>query len=608
MFSESIVRILYPLGLIANLFFGTAFILQWILSTKFKQSFVPKTFWYLSAIGSFMMIFHGMIQSQYPVTLLHSINFVISLRNINLYNKYPASFLKIVWLMIFSVILTSVPFVVQAIISENSCWMATPNVLNLPINPPNTMWRIVGCLGLFIFSSRFLVQWLYAEHFKTSNFPEVFWKIGFLGCLLSLMYFIRVADPINILSYGCGIFPPVANLFLIYKNRRRLHPPLSKDPVYFISAGEISGDRLGADLIAKIKTKHPEIHFVGVGGPLMRESGMEVILPTEAFCISGFREVFLAIPKIFFFYRKITKFILTTNPDKLIFIDFPDFHFLIIRKLRRKRFTKRIIFYVCPSIWAWRRKRKFFLEKNVDLLLSLLPFEKQLFNDSSLRVLYVGHPLVQEIKNHQPITSWKEKCSVPEGDFIAFFPGSRRGDILKNLPVQLQAFKSSSLYDTHLAFVSCSSPNFAEIIHAIAKKEQIDRLFVIPCEYRYELAKSCQCAIAKCGTIVFETALMQAPTVVTCRLGSLDAFFIKYLFRIFLSSYSLPNIILSKIVFPEFLGSKIDASPKEIAIAIEKTVSPEEQKKQRLSCQKLQEVMESNVSSENEIISAIVNQ
>ncbi|WP_213357480.1 lipid-A-disaccharide synthase [Chlamydiifrater phoenicopteri] len=607
MFSDDVVRFLYPVGLVANLFFGSAFILQWVLSTKFKQSFVPKTFWYLSSIGSFMMIFHGVIQSQYPVTLLHSVNFVISLRNINLYNKRPAPFLNVVLLMSFTIVLTSIPFILQSFICENSCWMATPNIFNLPINPPNLTWRIVGCFGLFIFSSRFLVQWLYAERFKTSNFPEVFWKIGFLGCLLSLLYFIRVADPINILSYGCGIFPPIANLFLIYKNRKRLISQSAQNHTYFISAGEASGDRLGADLITKIKAKHPEIHFVGIGGPLMRAAGMEEVLPMESFCISGFKEVFLAIPKIFLFYRKIVSFVLQKNPEKLIFIDFPDFHFLIIRKLRKKKFTNKIIFYVCPSIWAWRKKRKVFLEKNVNLLLSLLPFEKQLFNDSSLRVLYVGHPLVKEIEQHQPEPCWKDKCNVSEGDFVAFFPGSRHGDILKNLPVQLQAFKASSLQSSHQALISCSSPAFAKSISEIARKEQIERFSIIPSEYRYELAKSCQCAIAKCGTIVFETALMQTPTIVTCRLGSIDAFLIKYLFRIFLSSYCLPNIILGKIVFPEFLGSKEDTSPKEIATAIERTLSLEEKHLQQLCCRELKEVMESNISSEEDIISAIVN-
>ncbi|SPN74072.1 Lipid-A-disaccharide synthase,lipid-A-disaccharide synthase,Predicted membrane protein,lipid-A-disaccharide synthase,Lipid-A-disaccharide synthetase [Chlamydia serpentis] len=583
MIPSDLVYLLYPLGFFANLFFGSAFLVQWWLSEKRKQTYAPRNFWVLSSLGAILMIIHGIIQSQFPVTVLHVVNLVIYFRNLNINSSHRLSFQTTLILMASSVFLVTLPF-----LYINIEWMASPDIFHFRLPPAQLRWHLIGCLGLLIFSGRFLFQWFHIEFTNSKDFPLIFWKIGLLGGFLALIYFIRIGDPINILSYGCGLFPSIANLRLFYKERRS-RPYVNTH--CFLSAGEASGDILGSKLIQSIKFLYPNMTFSGVGGPSMRQEDFQPLLHTEEFQVSGFVEILGSLFKLFRNYRKILKNILQQKPATLIFIDFPDFHFFLIKRLRKRGYRGKIVHYVCPSIWAWRPTRKRTLEKYLDTLLLILPFEKDLFNNTSLETIYLGHPLVEEISNYKELMSWKETFLISDRPIIAAFPGSRRGDIARNLQVQIQAFLSSSVSQTHQLVVSSSNPEYDTIIREMLQKEGCKRSQVVPANLRYELMRSCDCALAKCGTIVLEAALNQTPTIVTCQLRPLDTFIAKYIFKILLPAYSLPNIIMDSIIFPEFIGGKKDFHPEEIAIALDLLSQGETKEKQKEACRKLSEVM-----------------
>ncbi|ANH78758.1 lipid-A-disaccharide synthase [Candidatus Chlamydia sanziniae] len=583
---------LYPLGFIANLFFGMAFSLQWWLSERRKQVYVPRVFWKLSFVGALLMIAHGFIQSQFPVVLLHAINLVIYFRNLNITSTRRISFIQTVAVMVFTIILSIFPFLFSTYIFSGTTWMALPSIFQLPFSTVKFYWHLIGCLGLLLFASRFLLQWWHIEFRQKEGLPVAFWQVGFVGSFLASIYFIRIVDPVNILSYSCGLFPPIANLRLLYKEQSSR--PYTQDHC-FLSAGEASGDILGANLIHTIKSLYPSTVCSGVGGPLMRAKGFQAILYTEQFQVSGFVEVFASFFKLFKSYRKILKFILQEKPGVVICIDFPDFHLLLIKKLRKCGYKGKIIQYVCPSIWAWRPKRKQILEKYVDTLLVILPFEQELFRHSPLKTVYLGHPLVEEITNYKPNPLWKEELSLIDRPIIAAFPGSRRGDIERNLRVQIQAFLSSSLARTHQLLVSSSYPKYDPLIRAILKSEACEHSGLVPATLRYELMRSCDCALAKCGTIVLEAALNSVPTIVTCRLRPIDTFLTKYVFKIFLPAYSLPNIITNSIIFPEFMGGKEDFHPDEIAVALELLMKGNARDQQRIACQKLFTILRTGI-------------
>lgn len=599
MLSQMLKQVLYPLGLLANLCFGSAFTLQWWQNKAYKTSQVPKFFWKISSLGAILMILHGFIQNQYPIAMLYTINLVIYFRNLNILSAHPISFQKTLTAIILAPALVLLSFFISVYFDPSTQWIAAPNLPHIPRVSINIYWHVLGNFGLLIFSARFLFQWYFVEQGHKSEIPKIFWKMSLVGGSLSLIYFIRLKDPVNILSYSCGLFPPLANFYLLYKRKDTQQYATNH---CFLSAGETSGDILGGNLIRVIKSLHPKKIFSGIGGPCMRAQGLTPIINSEEFHVSGFSEVFTTLFSLFKKYRKTLKTILKEKPETVVCIDFPDFHSYLIQGLRKRGYKGKIIQYVCPTIWAWRSKRKRFLEKYLDALLVIFPFEKELFSDSSLNTVYLGHPLVDAIANHQYDSSWKDNFPISSRPIIAAFPGSRRGDIKRNLKVQVRAFLFSSLKNTHQLLISSSSPQNDEIIQAVLKEEHCEHAVIIPATLRYELMHESDCALAKCGTIVLETALTQTPTIVTCQLRALDSFLAKYVFKIFLPAYSLPNIIMKSIIFPEFIGDRTDFHPEEVASALELLMQGKHREEQKVACEKLRHIMTTNVVSPQEFL------
>ncbi len=299
---------------------------------------------------------------------------------------------------------------------------------------------------------------------------------------------------------------------------------------FFILAGELSGDTLGAELIQKL----PPCKILAVAGPQMRKTSTEVLFEMERLETMGFIDVLRCLPHLYKQLRLVKKTILKRNPKAVILIDYSDFNLFLGKALRKSGYEGKIIQYVCPSVWAWRKGRIKTLEKNFDLLLSILPFEKKHFSDSFLQVEYVGHPLA---KLH-PTPSEKK--------YLSLFPGSRQTEIERNLPLHLSVAEELSTYPIAL---SLSDEKFRPLITKLAPVAKI-----IPKEKRYELMQQSHAAIATSGTINLELALHSVPTVVTFAIKPLDLIIAKDLLRIRLPHYALPNIIAERRVFPELYG------------------------------------------------------
>ena len=310
----------------------------------------------------------------------------------------------------------------------------------------------------------------------------------------------------------------------------------------FFFAGELSGDLLGADLI------DPHFSCVGVGGPAMQKAGLSPLFDFEDFCVMGFTSVLPKLPRILKRLEEIKRWIIHNNPKGVVLIDYAEFNLLLAKRLRKAGYRGKIIFYVCPSIWAWRPKRKEILERDVDCLLALLPFEPALFD--SLKASYVEHPLVHTVASH----SYKERY---EG--VALFPGSRSHEIRENLPIQYAAAKMTC----EPLFVSIAKPKHADLIKKLAPDAQL-----VSSKQRYDLMQTAKGAIATCGTVILELGLHQTPTCVTYKLSPLHYVLARYLFKIRLPFYSLVNLIENRELYPEFIDRKL--SPKEIARSLEK--------------------------------------
>lgn len=323
-------------------------------------------------------------------------------------------------------------------------------------------------------------------------------------------------------------------------------------PDVFIFAGEKSGDAHGALLMKQLKSLNPLLQIAGVGGPLMRAEGLIPILPMEKFQVMGFIDVIKALPSLIYFFYFVRNAILKLNPKVVFLIDYQEFNLRLAKQLKKQNFKGKVCQYISPSVWAWRKERIFSLEKNVDLLLSILPFEKEFFAraGSLLPVEYVGNPLIEKWENHS-----YAPLDLPKNQkVIGLFPGSRKKEVERNLPLYISMLKKlQSSFDFHVA-VSIAHKDFEPLIKHIINKIGFSSCTFVDSNHTYELMRACHLALAKCGTTILELALHQIPTVVTYPVTAIDLFLAKNIFKISPPYFSLPNLICNKMVFPELIG------------------------------------------------------
>ncbi|MBS0648740.1 MAG: lipid-A-disaccharide synthase [Verrucomicrobia bacterium] len=307
----------------------------------------------------------------------------------------------------------------------------------------------------------------------------------------------------------------------------------------FLIAGEASGDQLGEGLLHALYQQNPHLQVRGVGGPKMRAAGMEIVYPMEELQVMGFIDVLFSLPSLIRRFYKTIDAILQAQPKVVITIDYPGFNLRLARMLRKKGFKGKICHYVCPSVWAWGKKRIQLMAENLDLLLSILPFEKQLFAATPLCVEYIGHPLVQKMVPQESSDS-----------VVAFYPGSRTKEIERNFPFFLRLISSLQRDFPHFRYVvSVAQEKYRPLLQQLASSTSLELLSPV------ELQKlKPTLAIAKSGTITLELALREIPTVVTYAISPLDIFLAKHIFNISLPYYALPNLIARKSVFPELIG------------------------------------------------------
>lgn len=222
--TENLREMLYPLGFLSSLAFGGRFLLQWLTSEIERKSIVTKAFWQLSLLGNALLLIHSFIQAQYHICIIQAFNAIISWRNINLMQEKAKQVqLRTVFISLGGIMaLITVLFAIQDYFEgrgyEN--WFRLPVWGQISSHSVDIIWHLFGTLGLILFSSRFWVQWWYAEKAKTSYLGRPFWWLSLIGGLCSLIYFIKIDDPVNIIGPAFGLIPYIRNLMLIQKEQK----------------------------------------------------------------------------------------------------------------------------------------------------------------------------------------------------------------------------------------------------------------------------------------------------------------------------------------------------------------------------------------------------
>lgn len=328
----------------------------------------------------------------------------------------------------------------------------------------------------------------------------------------------------------------------------------------FIIAGEMSGDQLGSTLLKELYHLDPTINVMGIGGPKMREAGLKNLLfPTEALQTMGFIDVFFDLFRLLKLLRRTTKTILEKKPDMVVTIDYPGFNLRLIKTLRKKGFQGKLCHYVCPSVWIWGKNRVSLMAENLNLLLSILPFEKSFFSKTSLHVEYIGHPLAEKI------TVQKDR----DPNLIAFFPGSRQKEIERNFPFFLRLIEALKKEFPFLKYaISVSQESYRPLLKQLSG----GKLPLVNSKELQQLAPSL--AVAKSGTIALELALQSIPSVIIYATSYLDRLLVKYLLKISLDFYTLPNLIAGRAIFRELIGDAL--TDKNLLYEVKKMIMNKE--------------------------------
>ena len=305
--------------------------------------------------------------------------------------------------------------------------------------------------------------------------------------------------------------------------------------------GEISGDTIGASVIAQIKEMQPDLAITGITGPALRKQGVTSLFDVERLRVMGFSQVLKKLPTIWSCLKTLEKHLLENPETTLLCIDSPSLSLRLAKRVRKRGFRGKIIQLVAPTVWAWGEKRAKVYAEYFDLLLTLYRFEPDYFTKYGLKTVWIGHPLIETVKLD----------GTPREKLIVLFPGSRPFEIKRNLEIQLKALKVADL-DGYTIAVSVAPGISSDVILPILQKAAVTAQ-LIPEDKRYEFMKRATLALAKSGTVTLELALLNTPTLVTYHMNYLDYLFIKYIIRPKITLFALPNIIAGKELFPEHI-------------------------------------------------------
>lgn len=320
---------------------------------------------------------------------------------------------------------------------------------------------------------------------------------------------------------------------------------------YYIIAGEASGDLHGSSLMKEMKLLDPESEFRCWGGDLMEKAGGKIVKHYKELAFMGFAEVIANLGTIMSNLRFCKEDIQKYKPDTLILIDYPGFNLRIAEWAHKKNI--RVVYYISPQIWAWKKNRVHKIRKYVDKMIVILPFEKDFYAKYGVTVDYVGHPLLDSPQNEKVTdkSTFIKENSLSDKPIIAILPGSRKQEVTKMLKGMLQLVDRYKDYQFIIAGVNTLDDSFyGELIG----NKNVRILY----GQTHDIVRYAEAALVTSGTATLETALIGTPEVV-CYKGSRISFEIAK--RIVDVKYiSLVNLIMDKEVVKELIQTDFNAT------------------------------------------------
>ncbi len=334
---------------------------------------------------------------------------------------------------------------------------------------------------------------------------------------------------------------------------------LSSTPHIMILAGEASGDSHAAEFVNEIIQLRPDIRLTGMGTTLMKKAGVDVFFDSASIAVVGLIEVLRHWGDIKKAMDLVRTALEETRPDLLILVDYPEFNLKMAR--HAKALGIKVLFYISPQIWAWRPKRIHKIGRSIDHMAVLFKFEQAYYEKANIPVSFVGHPLVDKVKTN---IDWKQariNLGLGQSDIVVgLFPGSRKSEIHRLLPLMLETAKLMRQRNPALKFILpvASTLNYDEI-HQQCEQSGID--IQLTRDDIYDLIIGCNAIVSCSGTVTLEIALLKTPMCLVYKISWLSYQIMSRLINI--PHIGLANIVANKLIVKELLQD--DATPQTVA-------------------------------------------
>lgn len=324
-----------------------------------------------------------------------------------------------------------------------------------------------------------------------------------------------------------------------------------------ILAGESSGDILGAGLMQALKARHPHIRFEGIGGPLMEAQGLVSRVPMERLSVMGLVEPLKRLPELLRIRSELVGHFIANPPAVFIGIDSPDFNLGVELKLRAAGI--KTVHYVSPSVWAWRRRRIHKIAKAADLMLTLFPFEVEVYRQHQVPVCCVGHPLADVIPLEPDRAHARSELNLPAtGRVLALLPGSRVSEVSRLAPPFLQATELMMARDPSLhILLPIATPACLATLEALPVFQQLwqhRNFHVLNGQSRLAMEAADGVLLAS-GTATLEALLFKLPMLVCYRMAPLSYAIISRLLKV--PYFSLPNLLAGERLVDELVQAQV---------------------------------------------------
>ncbi len=369
----------------------------------------------------------------------------------------------------------------------------------------------------------------------------------------------------------------------------------------FILTGEPSGDKLASTVIKSLKMENNKIEYLSVGGTHLKSLGIKTIFDLKEITYLGFISVLFNIFKIKAKINKTVEEIIKFNPDILFSVDSPDFTLRVAERVKKINKNIKVIHYVAPQVWIWRKNRVKKIKKFIDHIILLFNFEKKYFDAENIKNTFVGHPLIENNQNSKIII---ENIFPKDKKIISLFPGSRKSETDVLVPILIDFIKlMNKKHEDYFFYFHATEENKNFILEKI-KKSNIDNLDITSDEnIKSKILSNSVFAVSKSGTVSLQICNSNIPSIIIYKLNFINFMIFKMLVNVKFAN--IINIINDREVIPELLQNECNAEEiyKSVIYFLK---NPEIIKKQLSECSKTLDGIRSKSSSAEETSSILL--